>query len=506
MQTAAAGLEPTWRREENPPTGPRCRFQRTFLRAVSIVFVLFPAFRFQVSYATATDFPDPTQTPIPVQKTAHTGKDDGTMAATINRRMDPVLVRGEWLGGIVGSPLRSLRLYRSRKGQLEPIRFQVDERTSEGDWIFPHGKKNNGDKSNGLLDARDVLLFMAKDAGERAHPDPAIPGTSSVLEIGIEDPVNAGRAWVYLAVFTARPPPLCPLPDYVRYNYETEEIFTDVSYTKFIITKKGLHTSFSDVEAILPSAGGDGRNHLDRMKTRIQIRFFFNLIPLTVTEEMLGQDVIAYITGPIRVIRRLEQFFKLPFGLHGLTSYTDLHLYERITIVPAEIHIPKGASKVVSSARTWYGADLSPNAIGSYFRNSENLEPLIIDGRMSEMERHFCPQADKWRVIYGPGGGATLFRSIFPPEYSDIVEVQERYVDDVTVKTPPERYPGTIGLLETEVVTKKMKSGRYHILMEVYFPPHYRPGDEADCLNVRDRPLRIRINGEMHANQLTRAD
>jgi hypothetical protein len=240
---------------------------------------------------------------------------------------------------------------------------------------------------------------------------------------------------------------------------------------------------------------------MDRMKTRIRIRFFFGLIPLSFNEEMLGQDVVAYITGPIRVIRRLEQFFKLPFGLRGLTSYTELHIYESFTIVPAEINVPRGVDRVISTSEVWFGADLSPKAIGSLFRNSENLEPLIVDGRMSESEKLFSTKQDAWRIYYGPPG-AMLFRAVFPPEYVALVEMRQRYVDDLSVASPPERFPGSIGLVQTEIVSRKPKAGRYRICMEVCFPPHYREGDEDACLNVTGNPLRIRVDDKEHDNRL----
>ena len=63
---------------------------------------------------------------------------------------------------------------------------------------------------------------MAGDAGARADPDAPLQGASSVTEIELEDPVNAGRGWVYLATYRTNPPPRCPLPDYVRYNYDTD--------------------------------------------------------------------------------------------------------------------------------------------------------------------------------------------------------------------------------------------------------------------------------------------
>jgi hypothetical protein len=470
------------------------------LPAVSILFLLFLHSTSLGVRATADPTPDETR--AIAQGNAPTTKEPGIKAERIDRIFDPVLIQGKWLTDLLGSGLGALRLYRYRDGQYETIRFQVDERTLEGDWVFPRGKKNNGSEGNGQLDDRDMLLFMASDAGDRASPDTSLRGASSITEVELEDPVNTGRAWVYLAAHEADPPPLCPLPDYVRYNYETEEVSTDSSYYKFIITEEGLHTGFSDVGAILPAVGGDGENRIDRMKTRVQIRFFFNLVPMNLNEEMLGQDVAAYIAGPVRVIRRLEQFFKLPFGMRGMKSVTDLHLYESLTIVPAKVNVPKGVDKVISSSNMWFGADMSPNSIGSLFRNSENLEPLIIDGRMSEMEKHFSPQLDKWRVIYGHGG-AMLIRGTFSVEEDpEVAEIRHRYVDDIAVVEPPERYEGSIGVVRTEMVSKKLKAGRFDMLMEVYFPPHYRPGDEAGCLNVRDRPLQILIDGKTHINQL----
>jgi hypothetical protein len=495
----AATLELRARRKETAAMKPPYSLRHSLLLSLLMLLFLLPAIPSEGARAIAA--PPPDETRAVAQGTGPTVKEPGNKAGRIDRIFDPVLVQGKWLTDLLGSGLGALRLYRYRDGQYETIRFQADERTVEGDWVFPHGKKNNGSEGNGLLDGRDMLLFMACDAGERAHPDTPPQGASSVTEIELKDPVDAGRAWVYLAAHEADPPPLCPLPDYVRYNYETEEVSTDFSYYKFIITEEGLHTGFSDVGAILPAAGGDGENRIDRMKTRIQIRFFFNLVPLSLNEEMLGQDVAAYIAGPVRVIRRLEQFFKLPFGLRGMKSVTDLHLYESLTIVPAEINVPKGVDKVISSSHMWFGADMSPNAIGSLFRNSENLEPLIIDGRMSEMEKQFSPQQDKWRVIYGHGG-AMLIRGTIFVEDPEVAEIRHRYVDDISVVEPPEKYKGSIGVVKTEMVSKKPKAGRYDMLMEVYFPPHYRPGDEAGCLNVRDRPLRIRIHGKTHVNQL----
>lgn len=482
-----------------PATVSRFAFSQFLVPPLAVLLSLLAPLPSQPIQA-QVDAPLDKGEPFPVTRQP-AGLESCKSGSAKGRLFDPVLVQGQWLNRVLGSPVAALRLHRCCDGGFETIRFQVDERTAEGDWVFPQGKKNNRSEGNGVLDGQDVLLFMAKDAGQKKDRDAAPPGASSVVEIELEESAGGNPAWVYLACYDDPAPPLCPLPDYVRYKYETEEVFTDTNYSRFIITEEGLHTSFSDIGAVLPAAGGNGENRMDRMKTRIQIRFFFNLIRLSFNEETLGQDVIAYITGPVRVIRRMEQFFKLPFGLRGLRSVTDLHLYESLTLVPAEISVPRGADRLVTYSRVWFGADFSPNVIGSLFRNSENLEPLIIDGRMSEQERQFSTKQDRWRVYYGPTG-AMLIRGVFPPEYLERVEIRQRYVDDLSVASPPERYEGSIGLVQTEIVTSRPPAGRYRILMEVCFPPHYEEGDETECLKVRDDPLRIRIDGKDYLNRL----
>ena len=84
----------------------------------------------------------------------------------------------------------------------------------------------------------------------------------------------------------------------------------------------------------------------------------------------------------------------------------------------------------------------------------------------------------------------------------EVAEITHRYVDDFAVVESPERYEGSVGVVKTEIVSRKPKAGHYNLLMEVYFAPDYRPGDEGGCLNVRDRPLRIRVHGKTHANNL----
>jgi hypothetical protein len=419
----------------------------------------------------------------------------------LQRVPDPVFITGDTLPEeFLGAEIRRLRLYSRRDGNLVPIRFQVDERTGEGDWIFPFGKRNNASRSNGRLDPQDVILFMARDAGPEAKEPWGLPGAPRVLGVELQDPVDAGRGWVYLACYDETgPPPVCALPDYVQYDAENEIIASACTRAEYLITGDGLHTTFYLHHSTPPGAGGTGQNLVDRLKFRVQMRFFFDMLPLSLQEERLGSDRVAYIQGPIRNLRRFQQFVKLPFGIRAVKTYADVELYEGFSTVPISLQIPRGFQRVVSSSRIRYGTDYSPDVIGSFFRNSQEPEALIVDGRMSEAEKRFPSQQDTWRIFYGPYG-VLMTRTLFPPDLLEMVEIRQGWLDDLNTAMPVERFPGSIGFAYTEINATRVRPGRYRLSLDFYFPPNYRPGDEQRFLQLRDHPLVIRIGDRETVN------
>src|SRR5204862_528748 len=88
--------------------------------------------------------------------------------------------------------------------------FQPDERRGRK-LALPGGPEPTADDKPGVLDADDLLVFMACDAGEQASPAAlaralAEAGADAVWrELRIEDPVEHTRGFVYL-VSAAHPP------------------------------------------------------------------------------------------------------------------------------------------------------------------------------------------------------------------------------------------------------------------------------------------------------------
>ena len=75
------------------------------------------------------------------------------------RPEDPVEVPGSALPDLAGAPIADLALYAFDGSAWSPIPFQIDERDGANTYVA---------NEDGLLDANDVLVFMARDLGSPA--------------------------------------------------------------------------------------------------------------------------------------------------------------------------------------------------------------------------------------------------------------------------------------------------------------------------------------------------
>ncbi len=421
--------------------------------------------------------------------------------ATLNRFPDPVLIKAESLSSIVGGPISDYRIYTSNNGELEPIRFQIDEMTEEGDFIFPFGKENNKKESNGILDPRDIVLFMAHDAGDRIPAEDWPKNISKGVEIKVNDPIDNTSAWTYLFLYDKNPPKRSSLPNYFNYDYDTETMWGEYWKAQYIITEDGRHTSFYKYHSALPKAGGTGENYVDRLKLRVTIKLFFGKFTIDVDEESIRTDVLAWIQGPVRVIRRLENYAKGPFNMKLSRGITDVQYYETLATVPVHVFVPFKMESVVTSTILRFGTDYDPMVKGSMFYNSSNPDGVLIDGKMGEAEKNFNSEPDTWRVITGKWG-SLMTRSVYDEKMLAHVNLTQGVMDDETYLAPPEALPGAIGWTYQELKIHKLPGGRYTFYLEFYTPPNYKRGDEKIYLNYLDEPLNISINGKTYLNQV----
>jgi hypothetical protein len=115
------------------------------------------------------------------------------------RFYEPVEIMGDYVPKMLGNKVKDLTLYSWRENTWHLVLFQIDERTPEGMFILPKGPQAHASQVNGDFDPQDILVFMAREAGERAPETAGPPGASSVVPIRLFDPLATKSAWVYLA-------------------------------------------------------------------------------------------------------------------------------------------------------------------------------------------------------------------------------------------------------------------------------------------------------------------
>jgi len=239
---------------------------------------------------------------------------------------------------------------------------------------------------------------------------------------------------------------------------------------------------------------------VDRLKLRISIKLFFGTMTLNLSEGSVKGDTLAYKRGPIRLIRRLEQYILLPAGIKILRVVADINQYRNIGNCPAIFQVPFRIDRLVSSFTVRFGTDYSPNAIGAKVFNSNNPQGFMVDGHMSRAEQNMNPAFDRWRLITGDIG-TFMTRTLPFPEVKKHVKITMGIIDDIEQSYPPEKFPGTIGFLWQDWDLGKAPKGKYILFLEFYWVPNYQPSDEINYLNYQDHPLRVRVDTKQAISQ-----
>jgi hypothetical protein len=417
------------------------------------------------------------------------------------RLSDVVLIPGRRLEGLLGEPIPGIRLMVWNGDRWEPVPFQVDEKEEDGDFLFPFGGENDQEKLDHKLAPWDEAVFMARDAGYRAVPLDGPPGHTKVEEIEVTDPLSGEKGWFYLCSFL-EPPPLSPVdlieydPDYDRFKSRHYV----VGYSRVKHDQKAVMEYYS----VPPESGGTGVNWFDSAKIWTRIKLFFSLFQITIHSDDWDSWVPAYIDGPIRVIVKKRMHIRIGLGLHTPAVDADLVYYPHFFISAVVIGIPFDPSIVTSTLKISIGTDLNHHAMGMLFWNSENPDPVIVDGRMSPQELAMDMSPDTWRVVSGEQGkymGKAVYGGNF--KLSKIKLDEGRYIDDYRHKEPPENEDGIFGSYNWTWDITKGKKGKYVVWMEAHYGrPIESEEDLKCCLDVTDHPLLVRIGPEEKLNCL----
>lgn len=417
---------------------------------------------------------------------------------TLTRKADYVVVRGKRMKKNLHTRIDRLSLFVKQEGKVQPIPFQIDEINAEGEWILPHVPPYLRDASvvverdddNGCLDENDELVFMIRDSGDRLLRADFPEGALAVDEIMLTDPVDNGRAWVYLCSFCSNPP--LSDRDYVSYVFPQNRVITDDYELGFSLE---VPVSWDSI-----SFRGEP-NMIDRMKIRFSMKIFG--IRYRRDETHFKSDLSSYKDGPVRVIRRVRSSFRLNRLLKTPSTASESIYYDNAVVAPFRVKVPvsmKALPGIVSGLEVRGGVDMQ-NMHGWSFRADVEDRWMSIDGAMDEKEKSIQGEGSTWFLLAGTPG-AFLCRMILDRNWDGSFQELPMttdlfYVDDDHTPDPPEFVPGqspNVGFFMRGA--ENLSRGTYYFFIINYMIKDYQNGREVEFLNILDQPVRVSVDKE----------
>jgi len=411
------------------------------------------------------------------------------------RESDPVIIKGGEAGAFSGANIKGIRVYSFRNGSFEPAPFQIDEKTEYDDFVFPYGKDNNPEDGDGRFNDNDELVVMARDLGDRADDFEAlVPPYQTAMEIKVSDPVDKGVGYAYLLYFSGNPPPLS-LIDYVDIDPENNRIEA-IHYTLGFSEEAPMAM---DELSVTKAGGGDGVDYCDRLKARLHAEIAG--ISVDKNEEDFTSKLVAWIDGPVRVIRSTRSGLILFWNIPSPAARIDNVYYYNSFSFPTEIYLPIEVGFLVKDTIFRVSVD-SPRLSGERrYRNTLYPRGVIQDGKMSDKEKKMAadPRPFTWSSTgtVGPDGrdhGAWFNRLIVEGDNPDW-QPRVFYIDDENHLDPPDLEPGSFGNAGYQISgLTDITAGTYRLESIIYSVPVFDPSMVELYMRILDHPLEISLN------------
>lgn len=264
---------------------------------------------------------------------------------TLQRTADPVIVPGTDLFRLAGRDIDRLRVFAFHDGKAEAIPFQIDQRDSNGDWVWdviyrkrprsneegfycptiwdpsasgPGTLDDEDPPERAVFDENDLLLVMAKDLGDRSELPTSIPGAVLIMELEVTDSLRGKRGWAYVAYFEFTPPAMSGVR-YMRYAREEKKVQSPLY--EFRVS--------DEHPALVTDLYVNDYRIVDKIWLRGKITL---TVPLPARQISFTEDDIhgytqGYIAGPIRIIKRNIAHLSLAGGLVATADVICDHFY-----------------------------------------------------------------------------------------------------------------------------------------------------------------------------------
>ena len=344
------------------------------------------------------------------------------------REWQPLILKGSQLPSLSGVDIGHLEVLAIHDGKAEPIPFQVDEVSHEGNYALPEGPAGKPGKPRPSFSPDDEIALMLSDLGEKGAPTAQLP--SQALEIEVADPLGGPLRYAYVGVTGA---PRLSDRRYVAFDPRTDSIETD-HYR--VGLSNGLPTDF-----VTQGRVGERRpNLIDRMKVRLTT-LVIGLIRFSFSEDDIHSELLAWKVGPIRVVRRLSHSVNLLLGLHSPVFERNDFFYRDHLETPFKMHFSWAPRIFFHDIRV--RIDLDFNVLSGYelLWSQMPMPPLKIGNQ--EMAQRLAAMGSvpiSWIAIRG--AGRTTVQTLAPTPDLPLLNRQLYFNDAPNQPDPPEHIPG----------------------------------------------------------------
>lgn len=405
---------------------------------------------------------------------------------TLQRTLDVVVTRGQALTGLLSTPLNQLGCFKG-PNPLVVIPCQIDEKTNNGQYILTSGPEARPQDSDGRLSPQDELLFVAQDAGPQVSSPQFPAGAQRFAEVEVVDPQDGALAWVYVAAFAGKAPR--SNADYVTFRPSTGQVEGQVYRLTF---SKEAPIVFDDL-TLLAAGNGNGTNPVDRMKIRLDAKVW-GTIPILKTEDDYSSELMGYIDGPVRVLRRTRNRLIIWWKIPSPSAVQDNFFYGRYFEFPIQVSLPLDLDSFLSEATLRISVDLKGKPEREFI-NARNRTPVKMDGVPTADEKALDRRPAQWSALYGTRVGNTggWFNRLTVGANTRI-DPWLYYGDDSSHADAPEATVGEVGDIGYEVRNLKgLTKGTHTLTSVLYHFPSWTPELERRYLAIQDAPLQTRV-------------
>lgn len=349
-----------------------------------------------------------------------------------------VVLTADKIPYLLGQQIGKLSLYTLYQTQWRIVVFQIDHKDPQGRYIIaPQNDKHADHKS--VLGRGDELVFRKNDLGQRLSETSEVASQYTLIEVEVQTGQIDSSRWLYINIDPIFKKENDQTKSLLVYDEMQDVIISPIYKIGFSQNQPFLVDSF---HWYLDEPPGWSADVSDMMKIRHKGKFWG--LPFKRSQDDYTSRLVGVKQGPLRVIRRTENYVKVFWKLKTPALYIDYIMMPDGFVMDTMIDIPFKISFFFNDLETLTTMDWNHTAdLPTFMIHSRKADrDLPVNGRQTEDKRAFNQIVDKQFSV-----NSSMGRFAVSLEIPDDFPVQANlYLKDALDEYDlPENFPGQFG-------------------------------------------------------------